>query len=151
TERANGHPDRASGPPQRTPGAPPERKHGAGTRYPQPGDADRLDPCEEKHGERGAQVVEDRAADEVELRWSPQNSRAEHRAPARRRRYRHFDMVAAKLQSWNGRSTEISVRCLGSRGREKRLPPKPSFSTKSTSDSSKSSRRTAAWGWPSSA
>ena len=43
----------------------PDREDQSRRRDPQPGDAEHLDAGEQEHGERGAQVVEDGAADEV--------------------------------------------------------------------------------------
>ena len=52
----------------RPPRPAPEREDRRGRGDPQPGDAEDVHPCEEQHGERGAEVVEHRAADEVGVR-----------------------------------------------------------------------------------
>ncbi|MCE3287238.1 MAG: putative transcriptional regulator, AsnC family [Gaiellaceae bacterium] len=87
-------------PRKRAPRLPPQREYRRGANDAKPGDAERLDSCEEKNRERGSQVVEDGAADEVRLGRS---ARREVLAV-------HTAIFAARVASWNGRSTELEAR-----------------------------------------
>jgi Lrp/AsnC family transcriptional regulator, leucine-responsive regulatory protein len=57
----------AIGPAQRPPRSAPQREHDRGADDPQPGDAERSDPHEQQHRERGSEVVEDGTSDEIRL------------------------------------------------------------------------------------
>jgi len=61
-------PHRAPTAPEGVPGAAPEREDGGSARDAQPRDAERLHPREQQHGERGPEIVKDRADDEIQLR-----------------------------------------------------------------------------------
>jgi len=67
-ERPDGEPAVAIEPAQAAPRPPPRSEHEGSRRDPQPGDPEHVDPCEEEHGERRAEVVEDGAAGEVRRR-----------------------------------------------------------------------------------
>ena len=54
---------------ERAPGAAPAREDQRGRDDAQPGHAEHVDAREQQHGERRAEVVEDRADDEVAVRW----------------------------------------------------------------------------------
>ena len=58
-------------PPDEAPGPPPDGQHDGGARDPQPRDAEHVNVCEEQHGERRPEVVEDRADDEERHRRQP--------------------------------------------------------------------------------
>ena len=68
----------------------PEGEHHRRTCDPKPGDAERLDPSEEEHRERGPEIVEDRAPDEERLRAGFLCEAGE--------RTGHTDMVASVLR-----------------------------------------------------
>ena len=82
---------------ERTPRPPPEREDRGGARDAEPGHAERLDAGEEEDGECRAEVVEDRAADEVRVRGRRHARPREQ--PARRGDGRdvHLDMVDARV------------------------------------------------------
>jgi hypothetical protein len=98
-EPGDRRPGLAVGAAERAPGTSPQGEDRGRADDAEPGDAQRVDPGEEENGERGSEIVEDRAHDEERVGRGGEGTACERTAQIQRRRgERHLDMVAADLR-----------------------------------------------------
>ena len=72
-----------------TPGTAPDSEYQRRARDPEPRHAERFDPREQQNCERGTKIVEDRAGDEIKMRWNAigaERARGSERWPRQSRR-----------------------------------------------------------------